>query len=130
MLTPCCHWRVAPHAAFVLARLLSLSMREFVAPSVHLYVKQIRYAPDAESLQYYDQYEIPQSAVWTVNCVNTRDPHKTVLPVSFATRADAVRAALGLVRAGLGNDEALFERIKVQHDWAGVRRVMIESLNW
>jgi hypothetical protein len=84
---------------------------------------------DAESRTLYDTPEI-REPLWVVNCRNPRAPHKTCLPLGFATYADAERAMLALLRENLATTDAMHHRIKVEHDWASVQRIMIEALNW
>ncbi len=84
---------------------------------------------DVESLSYYDTPDIREPR-WVVNCRNPRCPSRTALPLGFATYADAERAVLALVRENLAFTEAMHQRIKVEHDWESVKRIMIEALNW
>lgn len=95
-----------------------------------LFIQRMRLSRDVESEKYYGPYCEPGGESWTVNCRNPRRPPRTALPLNFATYADAQRAMLALVETGLCTHAALHDRIKVRHDWAGVRRVMIEALNW
>ena len=84
---------------------------------------------DAESRSYYDTPDIRERR-WVVNCRNPRCPCRTALPLGFATYADAERAVLALVRENLAYTDAMHQRIKVEHDWESVKRIMLEALNW
>ncbi len=95
-----------------------------------LFIRCKRIEKDPASKKYYGEYTATDGAHWTVNCRNRRIPRRTALPLSFATCNDARRAMEALQREGLCTDRALYQRIKVDLDWEGVRRIMIEALRW
>jgi hypothetical protein len=94
-----------------------------------LFIRHQTAQHDAESLLYYDAPDVSEKR-WVVNCRNPRSPLKTSLPIGFATYNDALRALHALAEAGLSDTNLMHRRIKVDRDWVGVRRIMLEGLPW
>ena len=67
---------------------------------------------------------------WLVCCPKPDGVNVGALPLGFETIEDAERAMTALIEAGLGTVDALHQRLKIDMDWDGVRRIMLEALAW
>lgn len=64
---------------------------------------------------------------WYVVCRKHRWPWRGALPLGFETRKQAETAMHALKAAGLRTEAALHQRIKIDLDWEGVKRIMLDA---